>query len=409
MFPSALRGGDETMLGVSVEELGKEKAVVKVVAKLLGLKFDRLWDRHRRRQRQQRIVRGLMAAALFLAAAIGGFAYWDYHRTKIAYYADYVECRGVPQGIGELKPRRSSAAISRGNSSLPATAPTAFAASTAAARRQPDDTEDADRPADRTFHYRDNGALEYAIDFTPTGKELRESVYTPDLSIVEFKGGSQGRLQMQAQFLPADTGGLNSGPGRLDTSGRSEIAAWELKYDDLGRVVRRTYLNHNGYPTSDANGIYVQEFSYTPAGKVKAIRYLDIGGKPCPTKHGIAGMQYEYDARGNRIQTTWIGTTGTPVLHEDGYAIGKGKYDADGNLVEVTYFDADGKPCLYKDGFSGWTGTYDERGNATSWSYFGTDGKPCLDKDGFAGSKARSTSGETAQAGPTSAPTASPA
>ena len=33
-----------------------EKAFVKVVAKLLGLKFDQLWDRHRRRQRRQRLV-----------------------------------------------------------------------------------------------------------------------------------------------------------------------------------------------------------------------------------------------------------------------------------------------------------------------------------------------------------------
>ena len=59
---------------------------------------------------------------------------------------------------------------------------------------QPTDTDDADRPADRTFHYRDNGALEYTIEFTPTGKELRKSVYAPDLSIVEFKGGSTGTV-----------------------------------------------------------------------------------------------------------------------------------------------------------------------------------------------------------------------
>ena len=101
-FPAILRGEERAMLGVSVPELGKEKAFVKVVAKLLGLKFDQLWDRHRRRQRRQRLVRGLMAAAVLVAAAIGGLAYWDYYRTKVAYYADYVECRGVPQGIGEL-------------------------------------------------------------------------------------------------------------------------------------------------------------------------------------------------------------------------------------------------------------------------------------------------------------------
>ena len=156
--------------------------------------------------------------------------------------------------------------------------------------------------------------MEYTIEFTATGKELRKSVYAPDLSIVEFKGGSQGRLQMQAQFLPADRSSLKTGPGMPDTGVRSEIAAWELKYDDLGHVVRRTYLNQSGYPTSDANGVYVQEFTYTLAGKVKAMRYLDVGGQPCPTKRGVAGRRYEYDAQGNRIQTTWIGTTGRGPL-----------------------------------------------------------------------------------------------
>ena len=121
------------------------------------------------------------------------------------------------------------------------------------------------------------------------------------------RGAARGGCRCRPSFCFADTERLNSGPDTPETGGRSEIAAWELKYDDLGRVVRRTYLNQSGYPTSDANGIYVQEFTYTPAGKVKAIRYLDVGGQPCPTKRGIAGKQYEYDAQGNRIQTTWIG------------------------------------------------------------------------------------------------------
>ena len=275
------------------------------------MKFDQLWNRHRRRQRRQRFFRGLTAVALFLAAAIGGFAYWDYHRTKVAYYADYVECRGVPQGIGPL----GAAQVHRRELSWK------FASSRRRADRvcsvngsesvcQPTDTEDVDRPADRSFYYRDDGALEYVIEFTATGKELRKSVYAPDLSLVEFKGGSQGRSQMQASFLFADTERLASGLNAPETGGRSEIAAWELKYDDRGRVVRRTYLNQSGYPTSDANGIYVQEFSYAPAGKVKAVHYLDVAGHLCPTKRGIAGKQYEYDAQGNRIQTTWIDATG---------------------------------------------------------------------------------------------------
>ena len=212
-FTPAMRGGEQTLRGLSIKELGRERAFVFLAAKILGLNPDRLWDRHRRRQRQAVRNWCVLAAVVLIAAAVSGFRIWDYYRTKIAYYADYVECRGVPQGIGEL----SAARVHRRHLSW------RFESSRNRVDRvcslngsgQPADTEDADRPADRSFHYRDNGALEYTTESTPTGKELRESVYAPDLSIVEFKGGSEGRLQMEAQFLSADTGGLNGGLGMV--------------------------------------------------------------------------------------------------------------------------------------------------------------------------------------------------
>ena len=299
-FPAILRGEERAMLGVSVPELGKEKAFVKVVAKLLGLKFDQ--------------ALGPASPPPAAAApcprvdggggALGGcdrrIGHWDYHRTKVAYYADYVECRGVPQGIGEL----SAAQVQRRHLSwkFESSRRRVDRVRSINGSRQPTDTEDADRPADRSFHYRDDGALEYAIEFTATGKELRKSRLCPGLVDRRVQGRQQGAVADAGPVSAGRHGGLQRA-GRPIAGRHSEIAAWELKYDDLGRVVRRTYLNQSGYPTSDANGIYVQEFTYTPAGKVKAIRYLDIGGQPCPTKRGIAGKQYEYDAQGNRIQT----------------------------------------------------------------------------------------------------------
>ena len=38
----------------------------------------------------------------------GGVYFWDYNRTKVYYYKDYVEQWGVPQGIGELSSREMS-------------------------------------------------------------------------------------------------------------------------------------------------------------------------------------------------------------------------------------------------------------------------------------------------------------
>ena len=426
-FPAILRGAEQAMLGVSVPELGKEKAFVKVVAKLLGLKFDQLWDRHRRRQRRQRLFRGLMAAALLVAAAIGGLAYLGLPPQEGRLLCRLRRMPGRSPGHRRTERRTGPAPPSLVEIRVfPLPRRPRSRASTAAAR--PTDTEDVDRPADRSFHYRDNGALEYAIEFTATGKELRKSRLFPGLVDRRVQGRQQGAAADAGQ-VPAGRHGGAARQSRVVRSGptHSEIAAWELKYDDLGRVVRRTYLNQSGYPTSDANGIYVQEFTYTPAGKVKAIRYLDIGGQPCPTKRGIAGSSTNTMPKEIAVQTTWIGRTGTPALNEDGYAIEKQKYDADGNLVEVAYFGADGKPCLHKDGFAGWKAAttsgetrracptsaptaspactrtgyagwkaqFDDRGNRTSWSFFGTDGKPCLIKDGYAGGRTPTTSGET--------------
>ena len=44
-----------------------------------------------------------IAAAVGVLAVLGAAGYvWDYNRTKICFYKDYVEQWGIPQGIGEL-------------------------------------------------------------------------------------------------------------------------------------------------------------------------------------------------------------------------------------------------------------------------------------------------------------------
>ena len=47
-------------------------------------------------------------AAIVLLMIGGGVYFWDYNRTKVYYYKDYVEQWGVPQGIGELSSREMS-------------------------------------------------------------------------------------------------------------------------------------------------------------------------------------------------------------------------------------------------------------------------------------------------------------
>ena len=69
-FPEAILkipNGKE-LLGINVKEIGKEKAFIRLVAYLLNLKFDILWQRHRRRDRNRKvIVTGVLSISIFLS------------------------------------------------------------------------------------------------------------------------------------------------------------------------------------------------------------------------------------------------------------------------------------------------------------------------------------------------------
>lgn len=75
-FPSALLNlpKEQELLGVNINEMGREAAVVKVVARMFGLKFDTLWQRYEREQKRKRWmwIGGSILLALF-GLSIGGY------------------------------------------------------------------------------------------------------------------------------------------------------------------------------------------------------------------------------------------------------------------------------------------------------------------------------------------------
>ena len=77
-FPKAIRElpAEQELLGVNINEMGRDAAAVKVVAQMFGLRFDDLWNRHEREQRRRRhlITAGITAFALMMT----GFAFWMY-------------------------------------------------------------------------------------------------------------------------------------------------------------------------------------------------------------------------------------------------------------------------------------------------------------------------------------------
>lgn len=47
---------DRELLGISIAEVGREKAFVRVVSRMLGVSFDELWKRHERERKRRRLI-----------------------------------------------------------------------------------------------------------------------------------------------------------------------------------------------------------------------------------------------------------------------------------------------------------------------------------------------------------------
>ena len=77
-FPPALRAltANNELLGINMNELGRDAAAIKVVARMFGLRFDVLWQRYDREQRRNRwlVVGGALLFAV-VSLAIGGYIY----------------------------------------------------------------------------------------------------------------------------------------------------------------------------------------------------------------------------------------------------------------------------------------------------------------------------------------------
>lgn len=91
-FPEGLRqlSGEKEILGININEMGRDAAAIKVIARMFGLRFDTLWQRHERAKRRRRLA--ILAGTLILA--ILGFsigAYMVYLNTQIAAERDRAE------------------------------------------------------------------------------------------------------------------------------------------------------------------------------------------------------------------------------------------------------------------------------------------------------------------------------
>lgn len=82
-FPVALQElpAEQELLGVNINEMGRDAAAVKVVAQMFGLKFDELWQRWEREQRKRR--NWIIVASVLAVLVMAGIAFWMYVQRQL--------------------------------------------------------------------------------------------------------------------------------------------------------------------------------------------------------------------------------------------------------------------------------------------------------------------------------------
>lgn len=370
---------DET-LGINVNEIGKKQALIKVAARLLDLRFDSLWNRYLRRQRQQRLLTTFILLSLF-----AGIIYtWDYFRIKTTYYADYVDKWGLSEGIMELSGAQMSkrSAHYRFESSQNKLRRVVYANSSGRAINHTN-TEYTDRPSIQEFIYANNRLI---------ATELKNA-WGNTMATYFWGGKNFDRIDLKQDIETQTSTAVVSSFTSLSSynfidkkTAKAKIKRYKLTRNDDGYIIRKEFKRNNGDDTtdaSDANGITGFEYLLDSLNRPLTVRYLTANGRYGADLYGIWGRNYRYDPYGNLCMESFFGEKGKPIYNEYLYVSAVNQSDKNGNIIKVQYLDTDNKLCYRKGGISQEVYTYDSNGVLTESISLDTDGNPCMNNEKY--------------------------
>lgn len=390
------------------------------------------------------------AASVVALIMIGfGIYWWDYTRTKVYYYKDYVEQWGVPQGIGEIKSsqrehmerayrfeytRRQLIRVSHVNSLGYLT--------------DDGESERSERPVDMLLSYTSEGKINSIKVRDRSGKVLYLKTYNSSLETLVFQ--YDDNLGTEKTMGNQTIGGINA----LDTSDsddKGRISRWLLEYDNngfvskisyagfqnvlvgdadniygrkyerdsKGRIVKETYLGRNGESKGTKWGLGMKTFDYSDNDNLVKVCYLTIDEKPAYDRPdginiyelvydendnqifeyhedsqgelmisktwGNAGTQHVFDAKGMRIKSIKLGIDGQPCYGSDGSAITEIGTDSHGYMSKLTFYDLEGNICLNSSGYASLSIVNDSVGNPIEFWMYDVDGSLVEDEDNKVG------------------------
>lgn len=382
--------------GVNIKDCGKEQATVMILAKILDVPFNRLWERHERYKKKKRIETGV---CLFLLLLLGLFI-WYINKPMYKYYADYVDQWGVPTGIIELDEssyKHRNRFYRFEYRRIPIGEKDFFSwrlakveyVNSSGIPQDFNESEQDNRYPIQKFEYNPNSNSIKNIDFCNRyGKTIARwkisNIGEAKASLADFIGVTD--LEASSYLNSVTT--LQIPYDNVANNTKSSIKRYYFGRDSLGHITSVSYHssnadNINQSKTTDKNGIHKLKFTNDKFGRVVSTAYYDCNENIIKRKDGVAIRKYEYDQYGNISDISFYTSHEKPVQNSDLYHRVKRESDKYGNIVKETFYGIDGQRCFNAKYISCQLIEYDDKGYPLSVSYLDDNNYLCINKDGI--------------------------
>jgi len=439
-FPPALRNltRDEEIRGIDVRRKeGKSHALVDVIATMFGVRFDVLWQRHERRRKRIRNI-WIAVASVFLLCALG---IYDYNRTKVEYYADFVDRWGVAEGIIPLdddqvshrhhsykfeytrvpfgekdfyswRLKRVSLVNSKGV--ISDYVPDHHAFFYPIQEFEYTDgyvtdiiNRDTYKRVVMRYSVKDDYEHNTACLIDMEGKEKRQGSAYLDASTTSMmpdvnSNSTKSKIKRfhytrnEDGYVTKITYHANDGDDLEETAigDNNNIFGKLFELDSLGRVVTLSYINNEGYLMTDKFGVGSIKYTYDSLGETATTKYLNNNKQLANNEQKFATICAKFDKYGNIIEQWNMGADGQPCFDYQNIYNRVITYDSNGCMTEIRFCDFEGNLSYCSENYAIQRAKYDSKGRWLETSHFDIEDKPCYIKNNYSISRTKYNSND---------------
>ncbi len=372
---------ENQIIGVNVNERGKRRAFLKVIAYMHGLLVSEIESADDRRRRKNTVLSAISALLAILLCAFGVSYWWNDLAIHKEYYKDYIWVGNSVCGVsriakGELSSYSKYYEIESRGGYVRSLSFKNHAGIVI--------------PLDEGATVLDQNASKIEFSYSGEGEEkylsLAKYYDYNGLPIVCYQYSKDGT---HVTLLQDETSGI-SGYANKDAGAsglfleRINVSRYIQEYDGMGRLTKRYFAYGEDYiPMSDGDGNFGYELSYDEAGNLARVQYFSSrDGKNIGETDGVAATEYEYDSDSKVISISYFDIEGKPAL-SDGYAEKVLSFGKNNAVETIEYKDPEGALVLHNGGYARIVNSYNGA-YLSGQSYFGCDGKPINIFEGYA-------------------------